>query len=164
MTDPDHDARMTDVFTLMLHAVDNLDWTTFRSLFTAEVALDYTSLWGGNAERMSPDALAASWQQVAPGYDATQHLTGPIAVLRADGQTATCATTVRAYHHVTEDGRDPATWMVAGQYTIGLERAADGWKISAITLSVSHEEGSRKVVELARQRAAAGHGGRVGRA
>lgn len=155
---------MTDVFTLMLHAVDNLDWTTFRSLFTAEVALDYTSLWGGSPERMSPDALAASWQEVASGYDGTQHLTGPIAVTRADGQTATCVTTVRAYHHVVEEGHDPATWMVAGQYTIGLERGADEWKISAITLSASYEEGSRDVVELARQRVAAGAGGRIGRA
>jgi hypothetical protein len=160
---PDRDPRMTDVFTRMLHAVDSLDWGTFRALFTAEVALDYTSLWGGNPERMSPDALAASWQEVAAGYDATQHLTGPIAVTRADEQTATCVTTVRAYHHVVQDGREPATWMVAGRYTVGLEHGADGWRISAITLSVSYEEGSREVVELARQRVAAGAGGRVGR-
>jgi hypothetical protein len=114
----------------MLHAVDDLDWETVRSSFTTEVEIDYTSLWGGEPETLTADQLIDRWRQLLPGFDATQHLIGPVAVTEADELTASCTMNVRGYHRVGD-----ATWMVAGRYVMRLERT-DGsdWRIAALTL------------------------------
>jgi hypothetical protein len=169
----------TEVFTAMLHGVDALDWSTVRARFTDRIDVDYTSLWGGEAATVAVDDVIADWTELATGFDATQHLTGPYAVTSADEQTLTCATTVRAYHHVVEDG-DASNWMVSGRYDIRLERenrhrggddphdvdarVADRipWRIQAITLHLAYEDGDRRLVDLARKRSRAGVGGRAG--
>jgi SnoaL-like domain len=149
---------VSDVVTSMLQAVDNLDWNAIQAAFAPEVVVDYTSLWGGEAETVTVDELIGRWQGLLPGFDATQHLTGPIVVTASDGRSATCRTTVRGYHHVVDDAGGGATWMCGGQYVIGLARGAetDGWAISAITLLVTYEDGDRALTDLASERAAAG--------
>ena len=145
----------TDVFTTMLHGVDTLDWATVRACFTDRIDVDYTSLWGGEAATVAVDDVIADWTELATGFDATQHLTGPYAVTSASEQTVTCATTVRAYHHLVEDG-DASTWMVSGRYDLRLERETDGWRIAAITLHLAYEDGDRQLADLARKRSRAG--------
>jgi hypothetical protein len=166
-----------DVVTAMLGAIDELDWDTLRGCFAATVATDYTSLWGGEPETLPIDDLIGRWQDLAHGYDATQHLTGPILTRPAGQDRATCTTTVRGYHHLVE-GESRGTWMVAGRYTMDLARQAspgdaggsrgsggpggsDGWAIAGITLSVAYEDGDRGLVDVALQRSAEGRGGRT---
>lgn len=156
------DPHAADVVTTMLLAIDALDWRTVRAALAPRVTTDYTSLWGGEPEKMAADELVDRWRQLLTGFDATQHLTGPVVVTRADERGATCATTVRGYHHIaTDDG--PATWMVAGRYEIGLDRGPDGWAVDAITLAVAYEEGDRGLVDVARRRGEDRAGGRYDR-
>jgi SnoaL-like domain len=151
----------SDVFTTMLGGVDTLDWDTVRSSFTERIDVDYTSLWGGDAGPMSVDELVSGWTELATGYDATQHITGPIVTTYEDDERVDCATTFRAYHHVIEES-GPSTWMVAGRYDIRLSQDAGRWRIQAITLHLAYEEGDRRLVDVARKRSAAGVGGRAG--
>jgi hypothetical protein len=151
----------TDVFTTMLHAIDDLDWDTVRSTFAERIDVDYTSLWGGTAATVAIGDLVAGWTELATGFDATQHLTGPFVVTYEDAERVDCATTVRAYHHLVEDG-DAATWMVAGRYRIRLERRSERWQIAAVTLNLAYESGDRDLTTLARERSVKGAGGRVG--
>ncbi|RIQ17803.1 polyketide cyclase [Jiangella rhizosphaerae] len=137
----------------MLHAVDTLDWDGVRAVLADDVRLDYTSLWGGSPETVAAAEVVRRWRGLLPGFDATQHLTGP--VLATPG--GRCTTTVRGYHHVA-DGERSGTWMVAGWYDIRLDHAG---RISAITLHTSYEEGDRALTEIATARCAAGAGGRV---
>lgn len=154
------DTRAVDVFTILLHAVDTLDWDTVRRCVAAEIATDYTSLWGGEPEKLTVDQLVGWWQPFATGFDATQHLTGPIAVTQADDSSTTALTTVRAYHHIAAADGPTGTWMVAGHYRITLDRATDSWKINAITLSLAYEDGDRALVDVARRRGETRTGGR----
>ncbi len=164
----------TDVFTTMLHGVDTLDWDTVRSSFAERVDVDYTELWGGEAATVPIDDLVSDWTELATGFDATQHLTGPIAVVAdQDADRIDGVTTFRAYHHVIE-AAGASTWLVVGRYDIGLEpenrhRGGDDpqdvdshWRIRAITLHLAYEEGDRGLVDLARKRSRAGEGGRAG--
>jgi SnoaL-like domain len=151
----------TDVFTVMLHAIDTLDWNTFRASFAERIDLDYTSLWGGEAQTLPVDELVSDWTELAAGYDATQHITGPIVVEHENADRIDCTTTFRAYHHVIEDV-GASTWLVAGRYDIRLRATAGRWRIQAITLHLAYEEGDRRLVDLARQRSKAGAGGRAG--
>ena len=151
----------TEVFTRMLHGVDTLDWATVRACFAERVDVDYTSLWGGEPATVAIDDIIADWSELATGFDATQHLTGPLAVTSESDREMTCATTVRAYHHVVEAG-SASTWMVSGRYDIRLERDPDGWRIAAIALHLAYEDGDRRLTDLARKRSVAGAGGRAG--
>jgi hypothetical protein len=137
----------------VLHAVDDLDWDTVRATLAAELAIDYTSLWGGQAQRLPVGELLTGWQELVPGFDATQHLIGPIVVTQPDDHTAGCDTNVRAYHRLAG-----ATWLVAGRYLMNLTRTTGSWRITGITLRVAYKEGDRALVEAARQRVAAGTG------
>ena len=151
----------TDAFTTMLHGVDTLDWDVVRSSFAERVDVDYTELWGGEPATVSIDDLVADWTELATGFDATQHLTGPIVVTYEDGERLDCATTVRAYHHAIEDA-GASTWLVVGRYDIRLERESRGhWRIRAVTLHLAYEEGDRRLVDLARKRSRAWVGGRA---
>ena len=154
--------RLTDLVPAMLHAVDTLDWDTVRRCFAADIATDYTSLWGGEPEKVAGDDLVDSWASLLTGFDATLHLTGPIVVTRADDHAATGVTAVRGYHHLVADDGQADTWMVAGHYELGFTRAEDGlgWKIDALTLTVAYEDGDRVLVDAARARGEAHAGGR----
>lgn len=144
---------MNDPVTALLHAVDALDWDGVLAVLAPEVRLDYTSLWGGEAETVAAAEAVARWRGLLPGFDATQHLTGPV-LAGADGRRAT---TVRAYHHLV-DGERRGTWMVAGRYDVRVDAAG---RIAAITLHAAYEEGDRALTEAATARCAAGAGGRV---
>jgi len=140
--------------TRMLFAVDALDWAGVRAAFAEEVDVDYTSLFGGNPERLPADELIQRWQGLLPGFAGTQHVTGPIVVTFDGPDEAVAEAHVRAYHYV--DGVTEGTWVVAGHYTIPVRREAAGWRITGMRLALIRQEGS---VDLAAVAAAARDGG-----
>jgi hypothetical protein len=119
--------------------------------------MDDTSLWGGEPERTAVDDLIAGWRAMAPGFDATQHLLGPIATVTETDRAVSGTANVRAYHHLAGE-----TWLVAGRYDVTLARSRQRTVVAAITLRVLYEEGSRRLVDLARARVEAGAGRRPG--
>jgi hypothetical protein len=142
-----------DVLTRLLHATDALDWVTVRNAFAAEVLVDYTSLSGGEPETLPAGDLVARWQGLLPGFDATQHLTGPVLVTQDAGPGVRADTHVIGYHRMQRAG-GPETWAVHGHYTA---RVVDG-KITELTLTVFFQDGQLDLPEVATERAAAGQG------
>ena len=124
------------------HDVDRQDWAALRAGLADQVAVDYTSLFGGEPERVTADALVGRWRGLLPGFDATQHLLGPVVTSGDDPVTAEC--NVRAYHRL--DGR---TWMVAGRYTL----LVDGGRVAGIVLHTLYQEGDMSLTERAAARA-----------
>ena len=76
-----------DAVVALFHAVDDLDWAAVTASLTSEVAIDYTSLWGGQPDRLDAERLLSAWRELLPGFDATQHLLGPILATSADANT-----------------------------------------------------------------------------
>jgi hypothetical protein len=137
---------MNDTGTLsrMLYAIDRLDWAEVRRCFADQVRADYTELAGGEPETLAADDLIARWRGLLPGFEATQHMTGPVLLTR-DGQPGQRADAhVRAYHRLGGE-----TWAVHGHY---IARIADG-KITALTLQVFYQEGNLNLPATATQRA-----------
>ena len=133
----------------MLFAIDRLDWARLRGYFANELQIDYTSLFGGEAETLAADLLLERWRGLLPGFDATQHLTGPVIVTSMTGDGAVAETHVRAYHHI--DKMEGGTWMVAGHYTLQMNRGA-AWLISGIRLDVYLQEGDQNLPGVAIER------------
>jgi hypothetical protein len=127
------------VLTRMLHAIDNADWRGVRESFTDPVRTDYTSLWGGEPERLPIDELVKRWSEFAAGFAATQHQTGPVVASGDLVETHVIA------HHWSPDG---AAWVVHGHYTA---RIVDD-RIAELTLHAFHSSEHDGLPAIAGQR------------
>jgi hypothetical protein len=155
---PLHDDPAT-VLTRMLHAIDVLDWAGVRACLANEVRTDYTELFGGEAETVSGDDLVTRWRGLLPGFDATQHLTGPVLVEQVSGEDGAgqkaglrLRTHVRGYHRI-EGAEGGPEWAVHGHYVVPLQETDAGWRIAGITLQVFYQEGNTDLPDLAAKRA-----------
>jgi hypothetical protein len=137
---------MTDVLVDLVHAVDTLDWKGVREAFADRLALDYTSLFGGEPADLAADELVERWQGLLPGFTATQHLLGPVRTAGDELQAH-----VRAYHRI-EDAPGGPLWIVAGHYRAGLA----GGRIAALTLDAYYQDGNLDLPAAAQARIAAG--------
>jgi hypothetical protein len=125
----------------MLHAIDALDWRGVRACLADEVRTDYTELFGGEPETLPADALVERWQGLLPGFDATQHVTGPCLVEEDEQAGVLVRTHVRGHHHIAAAEGGP-TWAVHGHYVVPVRRTSAGWRIAGITLRVFYQEGN----------------------
>jgi len=142
---PDRPA-ITNTVVGMLHAIDARDWTAVRVAFADTVTTDYTSLFGGEAQTQPADSLLDGWDDFLPGFDATQHLAGPL-VVAIEGNTAQVRCAITAKHRI-----DEALWTVGGHYQIQLAKTNGDWYITHLTLHTAYQDGDRSLPEKAAER------------
>jgi hypothetical protein len=147
-------AEVLDVLARFAHGIDGRDWILYRSVFADEVDVDYTSYRTGSAARMAADDWVARARRLFPGLDATQHvLVNPW--FRPDdlgsGAGMRVQTSMRADHFL-----DGMRYTLGGRYVHRLADAGEGWRIRAVTLTVTWEEGDKGLLATAAARAAAG--------
>jgi hypothetical protein len=140
-------AEILDLTSNLGHLVDARDWEILPGLFSDPVAVDYTSLNGGDPQSTSPEELVAGWRAVLDRLDATQHLIAG-QVITLDGDRATCAASVQATHLLANSTGGPL-WTVAGRYDFGLTRTSAGWRISALKLTVQWATGNQHIMNPA---------------
>ncbi len=124
--------------------VDARDWDGLLALFADEVAVDYTSLNGGDPATMAPAELVGGWRQLLEPLDATPHLIANLSA-RIDGEQASCAANVTATH-VRANASGGPHWTVGGRYDVGLVLTPDGWRIDALTLTVRWASGNQSIM------------------
>ena len=137
---------ISDAITSLLHAIDRRDWTAVRGHLAEQVRTDYTSLFGGSPRTQSATELIDSWCALVPGFEATQHLTGPI-VADVSGDTARARCAVTAIHRI---GRDH--WTPSGHYEMELVRTDNLWTIGAIVYRNALVAGDETLPEKAHAR------------
>lgn len=113
---------ITDFLTTYAHAVDTKDWTLYRSLFTPDAHIDYTSAGGVEG---SVDEVATWLETTMEFFSATQHLVSN-EMVEIDGDTAT----VRAmfFNPMQFAGDDAPYFDCGGWYNHELVRTEDGWR------------------------------------
>jgi len=115
------------------------NFEALEELYADEVMVDYTSLAGGEPELKSPQALMAQWAATLPGFDRTRHAISNIEVSVKDDRAIATAD-VTADHYVAE-----LFWQVKGNYRYELAKEGDRWRITAHTLNLEEESGTRDV-------------------
>lgn len=130
-------------------AVDRAAYGLAEASFAPEVVIDYTSLWGGEPETMTPTALMAAWQGIVPGFDATWHELGPVSV-EIDGTFATATATVDGRHWIGE-----ALWRPIGTYHWDVAQIEGEWRVTRMVFEMTREIGDRALAVEAMDRAAA---------
>src|SRR5215467_3033029 len=132
MDDRSHIANV--IGSLAVH-VDGQHWNQLLALFAPQVGVDYTSLFGGEAQAMTREDLIAGWQKLLPGFTRTCHVIGTPAVT-ISGNTAQASASVVAWHFVKEAdlaGRD--LWLVGGCYEMAFAKIDGAWHIASLTLA-----------------------------
>ena len=136
-------AFITDVVNAVGTFADLGKWSQLQQLFTAEVTVDYTSLFEGEVQNISNKQLITQWQSILPGFEATQHLITNHQIT-VDGDNATVIAQVRATHKLGNE-----LWIVGGYYIDELVRTEEGWKVKSIQYNALYEEGNRALIEQA---------------
>ena len=129
------------------HGVDTRDWNLYRSIFTDEVAVDYSSYAGFSPATVSRDEWIEGVRPTFNGLDATQHSMSN-AVVQLEDDVAHCRMYLWA-HHVF-DAQDPLSWFtLGGYYDDRLVRSPDGpagWLIDSVKLTVTWRTGDQKIM------------------
>jgi hypothetical protein len=141
-------AAALDVLARFAHGIDGRDWVLYRSVFTDEVDIDYTSYRPGSRERMAADDWVDRARRLFPGLDATQHLLAN-AWVQSDGEGVRVQTSMRADHFL-----DGARYTLGGSYVHLLIPGGGTWRILGVTLTVSWSEGDRQMLARAAERVA----------
>jgi hypothetical protein len=144
---------VADVVARVALDADARDWAALRGRFADRVEVDYSSLTGQPAATVDADALMAGWRALLPGFEATQHLLGPV-VVELEGDRATARAHVRATHRIA-GAAGGETWVVGGRYTYGLVRTTGGWRVASTRLDLAYQEGNTGLAAIAQARAGA---------
>ena len=94
MTDREAVAELASKLGLL---VDARDWDAAEALFCEQVDLDYTSLSGGEPQRLSPADMVGAWKTNLDRLEATHHLIANH-VVAIDGDVGTVAANVTGTH------------------------------------------------------------------
>lgn len=144
--DPDS-ARVISIVSSIPLAVDLARYDLAEAAFAPSIVIDYTSLWGGEPQRMTPAELIAGWRGLVPGFDATRHELKDVRA-EIDGDRATATAFVDGRHWI-----ESRLWRPIGTYRWTLERQGGAWKVTHMTFAMSQEIGDRGLVALATERA-----------
>ncbi|SHI75990.1 nuclear transport factor 2 family protein [Halodesulfovibrio aestuarii] len=120
-------------------------FSSLETLFTEKVAVDYTSLLGGEPYDATPKELIHHWKESLCGFDATRHKLENIMV-ELKGQDATVKADATATYFLHEH-----IWEGKGRYIFGCRYTADGWKVSSLQFNFESEKGTRDILEKARE-------------
>jgi hypothetical protein len=140
-----------DALTRVFVCADRREWDGLRTLLADTVAVDYTSLNGGEpSAAIAADDLVGAWRQGLGGFESTQHLVGSFVFDEVTQQSVR----LRFYAiatHMLRAGHGDSTWTVAGHYEAVLRDVGQGFKLTAITLHVDWAAGNQQLAVLAGQ-------------
>ena len=109
-----------DLLTRYATAVDRRDWDLYRTVFTSDAEIDYTSA-GGIAGTV--DEVVEFLDSALSGFEMTQHLVSNVDT-SVEGDTARVTAMFNNPMRLT--GGD--IWFTGGWYHHDLVRTADGWR------------------------------------
>lgn len=139
-------ARVITLVSSIPLAVDLAAYDLAERAFAPQVVIDYTSLWGGEAATMTPQALMTAWRGIVPGFTATWHELSDVRAT-VSGDRARATAFVDGRHWIDRD-----LWRPVGNYVWELERRDGRWMVTAMTFQMTQEIGDRGIAERAMQR------------
>jgi len=140
MTEPHDRDELVELMSRYANIADTQNWDELpRSVFCDEFTCDFSSL-GVPATTFGRDAWCQRTKHVFAGWTATHHAitNHRIAI---DGDRATIRAHVRAEHWASPDvaAGGPNCWLVVGFYENVAVRTPEGWRLSAVKLTLTHQ-------------------------
>lgn len=126
-------------------AVDAKDWEVCRAYFADEIYVDFTSLAGGEPERIPADNLVDAWRTNLYTDKPSFHMRTNHRI-SVDEDRAEVSSKAHALNILLRD-RGSDLWETWGHYVHTLERAESGWVCTGMTYSVAYAQGNEMVRE-----------------
>jgi hypothetical protein len=142
-------AAIGDVQLRYATGIDMRDWPLYRTCFTDDLEIDFSSVFGGGSRQVKADRWVETVRRTISGLKATQHMITNHVITLA-GDEATCVAYVQARHHLPND-TGASDQAMFGYYTNRFVRTSLGWRIRACKLTVTWNTGNWHVFELARR-------------
>ncbi len=133
-------AEINDLLTRYARAVDRKDWDLYRTVFTADGHVDYTSA-GGIAGDV--DTQAKWLEEALAQFPTTQHLISNVDITFTGADTAT----VEAMFHNPMVLGDATTFVTGGWYHHEVVRTDDGWRSRKLVEESAYFSGMPKDLE-----------------
>ncbi len=141
MTEPRDRDELVELMSCYASIPDTQNWDELpRLVFCDQITCDFSSL-GTPVMTFTRDDWCERTKQVFAGWTATHHAitNHRIAV---DGDRATIRAHIRAEHwaplEVAAGG--PSCWLVVGFYDNVAVRTREGWRLSSVKLTLTHQE------------------------
>jgi hypothetical protein len=146
--DPDV-SRVIQLVSSIPLAVDLANYDLAQAAFAPSIVVDYTSLWGGAPQTMTPAELMTGWRGIVPGFDATFH---ELSDVRAtiSGSRAIATAHVDGRHWIGD-----RLWRPVGTYHWDLEKIDGRWRVTRMVFAMTQEIGDRALAAEAMERAKA---------
>lgn len=134
------------------YGIDLRDWSLYRSVFTDEVTMDFSSYNGSDGPLVcTAEEWIAGLKPLFSGLDSTQHaMSNPIVSIGPTRNTASCRMYMQAVHMLDDDPEPEFT--IGGYYDDTLVRTDTGWLISGVTLNVWWRRGNADIMSIASER------------
>jgi hypothetical protein len=135
--------RIIDTLNLLFTATDERDWPTVRRCFAEKVLFDMTSLAGGAPSWVTPEQIAAGWEEGLRQLEAIHHQVGNYHVdVRGDEATAFCYG-IASHYRSTGSGRN--TRVFVGSYDFHLLRVEERWRIDSFRFNLKYIDGNAEL-------------------
>lgn len=128
--------EITDTSIRYATGIDLRDRELYRSCFTDEMEIDFSSIGMGEPLKVQADLWVDQAFSIVGGFESTQHMITNH-VISIQGDQATCVAYLQAQHYNPE-----GMWTVGGYYTNTLVRTPEGWKISKLKLTATWTKNS----------------------
>ncbi|SNS87079.1 nuclear transport factor 2 family protein [Rhodococcoides kyotonense] len=145
--------QITKLMARFARGIDLRDWDLYRSVFTDEIEIDYTSYRAGNGGMFKAEDWVQRGRMLFPGLAASQHFLSNLDIT-VDGDRGTVVSYVRAEHVLPNTAGD-AVFTIGGYYTDSVVLVGGEWRICKKQLTVLWNSGNPQVLAMARERAAA---------
>ena len=63
----------SEIVTRLFINTDSRNWSEVENCFAEEVLLDYSTMTGSPAEKLSPSDIVSGWKQILPGFHHTRY-------------------------------------------------------------------------------------------
>lgn len=138
--------ELQSTITHLFVGTDNQDWALVEAQFANEVTLDYFSMTGNRAVKVSPKEITRSWKTVLPGFSHTHHQLGNF-ITEITKDKAHVFVYGTATHYLEDEAG--SVWTVVGSYDFDLERDNGDWKITSMTFNYKYQSGNTGLVQKA---------------
>jgi hypothetical protein len=141
MTDCHDRHELVELIGRYANMPDSRNWDELpRSVLCEEFTCDFSSL-GVPVATVNRDDWCRRSKQAFAGWTATHHaITNHL--IEVDGDRATIRAHVRAEHWAPAEvaAGGPNCWLVVGFYDNVAVRTPEGWRLSCVTLTATHQE------------------------
>ena len=144
-------AALSDLLIRFAAGIDTCDWELYRSVFTDEIDLDYSSWRPESIGRWAADDWVARAARLFPGLTASRHALSNVRVA-VEGDAARVRAHVCADHVLVEDGAAPEVFTLNGVYDDRCVRVNGVWRIEGKRLVVQWCTGDSAILSRATER------------